>query len=176
MDHSLKTRGDPGSEHFEVRSYPFFQLNRAANRYNQLIEAELRSIGLEVLAWRVLMILGEQAPLPAAKVADLAVINLSTLTRLIARMKKVDLVDTRTSSSDRRVTEIQLTQTGQAKLLEARKLTAPFYGHAIDGFSEEELASFLEMLRRLHGNLAAAPATIELEVKRKAGRLAAQSA
>lgn len=169
MDQSLKTRGDPSSEHFEVRSYPFFQLNRAANRYNQLIEAELRAIGLEVLAWRVLMILGEQSPLPAAKVADLAVINLSTLTRLIARMKKSDLVETATSQSDRRVTEIRLTEAGQAKLLEARHLTAPFYGHAVDGFGEEELASFLEMLRRLHCNLADLPKGMPPEAQRKAG-------
>ena len=154
MADSLKRRGDPGSDAFEVKSYPFFHLNRAASRYNQLIEAELRTIDLEVLAWRVLVILGETSPLPAARVAELCVINLSTLTRLIERMKRLDYVQTATGSADRRVTEISLTQGGENKLREARKLTAPFYRRAMKGISERELGSLLRMLDQLHGNLA----------------------
>ena len=150
---SLKHRGDPASELFEVESYPFYRLNRAASRYNRLIEAELRKIDLEVLAWRVLLILGETSPLPAAKVAELCFINISTLTRLIERMKRAGLVLTATSESDRRVTQIDMTDDGLAKLREARTITAPFYQRAVKGFSERELSSLLRMLDQLHDNL-----------------------
>ncbi|MWV27115.1 MarR family winged helix-turn-helix transcriptional regulator [Aurantiacibacter rhizosphaerae] len=149
----LKDRGDPASELFEVENYPFYRLNRTASRYNRLIEAELRKIDLEVLAWRVLLILGETSPLPAAKVAELCFINLSTLTRLIERMKRAGLVLTFTSESDRRVTQIGMTDAGLAKLKEARVITAPFYQQAIKGFSERELSSLLRLLDQLHDNL-----------------------
>ncbi len=153
MENSLKERGDPSSESFEVESYPFYWLNRAASRYNRLIELELRTINLEVLAWRVLLILGETSPLPAARVADLCFINLSTLTRLIERMKRAGLVLTSTSETDRRVTQISLTDEGMVTLRKARSITAPFYQRAIEGFSERGLASLLRMLDQLHGNL-----------------------
>ena len=64
MPEDLRPYGDPGSDAFRVEAYPFFQLNRAASRYNQVIEAELRVIGIDIPTWRVLMVLGEEQPLP----------------------------------------------------------------------------------------------------------------
>ncbi|WP_417450297.1 MarR family winged helix-turn-helix transcriptional regulator [Kordiimonas sp.] len=146
--------GDPGSDLFQVEAYPFYLLNRAVSRYNVVIEAELRSIDIDIPSWRVLMILGEQSPLAVGQVARSAVINLSTMMRVIERMEKAGLVSTQPAEEDRRVTAISLTEAGRAKLVAAREATAPIYRKLIRGFSAGDFSRLLTLLNRLHDNLA----------------------
>lgn len=149
----LRPFGDPGSDQFRVDAYPFYLLNRAVSRYNVVIESLLRQIGLDIPSWRVLMILGEAEPLPIAQVAKSAVINISTMMRIVERMQKADLIETTASSSDGRVTELRLTATGREKLSAAREASAPVYRKLIRGFSATDFGRMLDMLGRLHDNL-----------------------
>lgn len=153
MAEDLRPFGDPGSDQFRVDAYPFYLLNRAVSRYNVVIESHLRAIGLDIPAWRVLMILGEAEPLPIAQVAKSAVINISTMMRIVERMQKADLIETAPSASDGRVTELRLTDTGREKLAAARDATAPVYHKLIRGFSASDFNRLLTMLGRLHDNL-----------------------
>jgi DNA-binding MarR family transcriptional regulator len=153
MSEDLRPFGNPGSEDFRLDAYPFYLLNRAASRYNVVIESELRGIGIDIPTWRVLMILGEHAPLAIGQVAKSAVINLSTMMRIVERMTKAGLVESAPSESDGRVTEIALTDAGRAKLAAARLVTAPLYEKIIHGFSASDFTRMLDMLGRLHDNL-----------------------
>ncbi|ARR57214.1 MarR family transcriptional regulator [Sphingomonas histidinilytica] len=153
MTKDLRPLGDPGSEEFRVDAYPFYLLNRAVSRYNVVIEAELRAIGIDIPTWRVLMVLGEKAPRPIAQVARSTVINISTMARIVERMTRAGLIDSRPSSEDGRVTEIFLTATGQEKLAAARAVTAPIYRKLIRGFGAEDFGLLIDMLNRLHDNL-----------------------
>lgn len=147
--------GNPGSASFDVEAYPFYQLNRTASRYNRVIGHLLRAIDLEIPAWRVLMILGQASPMPISEVAEKAVINISTMARLVERMKNLGYLRPCPSALDGRVTEIDLTPLGQEKLAVARRITAPFYEAAISGFSKEEFQVFITLMKRLHDNLNA---------------------
>lgn len=149
----LRALGDPGSEHFQVDCYPFYLLNRAVGRYNVIIESNLKPIGIDIPTWRVLMILGEKAPQPLGQVARLAVINLSTLMRIVERMTKAELIEARQSRSDGRITELELTAAGRKKLAAARKITAPIYQQVIQGFSAKDFSVLLTLLNRLYDNL-----------------------
>lgn len=153
MSEDLRPFGDPGSEEFRVEAYPFYLLNRAAGRYNVVIESQLRPIGIDIPTWRVLMILGETEPLPIGQVAKSAVINLSTMMRIVERMTKAGLILTATSASDGRVTELSLTPLGRDKLAAARVATAPIYQQIIRGFSAADFGRLLDYLNRLHDNL-----------------------
>ncbi|RYD60095.1 MAG: MarR family transcriptional regulator [Sphingomonadales bacterium] len=153
MSEDLRPFGDPGSEQFRVDAYPFYLLNRAASRYNTIIDSHLRPIGLEIPSWRVLMILGEAEPQPIAQVAKTAVINISTMMRIVERMTKAGLIITLPSSSDGRVTELTLTDEGRSKLAAARQATAPIYQQIIRGFSATDFGRMLDLLNRLHTNL-----------------------
>lgn len=155
MTEDLRPCGDPGSSGFRVDCYPFYLLNRAVGRYNTLIEAELRKIGVDIPTWRVLMILGERAPQPIGQVARLAVINLSTMMRIVERMTKAKLVESIPSASDGRITELKLTAGGNRKLAAARKVTAPIYKRLIRDFSAKEFSNLLDVLNRLYDNLDA---------------------
>lgn len=149
----MRPFGDPGSDAFRVEAYPFFQLNRAASRYNMIIDRELRTIGIDIPTWRVLMILGEEQPLPIGQVAKMAVINISTMMRIIERMVKAGLILTQTSAQDARVTEVLMTPLGTEKLAAARTVTAPIYRKLIKGFSASDFNRLLDLLSRLHANL-----------------------
>ena len=153
MAEDLRPFGDPGSDQFRVDAYPFYLLNRAVSRYNVVIESQLRGIGLDIPSWRVLMILGEAEPLPIAQVAKSAVINISTMMRIVERMQKAELIETVPSESDGRVTELRFTPMGREKLAAAREATAPIYHKLIRGFSAADFSKLLDLLGRLHDNL-----------------------
>lgn len=153
MSEDLRPFGDPGSDRFRVDAYPFYLLNRAASRYNTVIESHLRPIGLDIPTWRVLMILGEAEPQAIGQVARAAVINISTMMRIVERMAKADLIATMSSASDGRVTELKLTAEGRTKLAAARQAAAPIYQQIIRGFSAKDFGHLLDLLNRLHGNL-----------------------
>jgi DNA-binding MarR family transcriptional regulator len=153
MSEDLRPFGNPGSEHFRLDAYPFYLLNRTASRYNVVIESGLRRIGIDIPTWRVLMILGEHEPLAIGQVAKLAVINLSTMMRIVERMIKASLIAATPSDSDGRVKEIALTEEGRAKLDAAREMTAPLYEKIIRGFSAADFSRMLDLLGRLYDNL-----------------------
>ena len=153
MAEDLRAVGDPGSEQFRVDCYPFYLLNRAVGRYNVVIEGELRKIGIDIPTWRVLMVLGAKEPQPVNQVAKLAVINLSTMMRIVERMQKAALVQSIPSASDGRITELTLSASGRKKLAAARKLAAPVYQKLIRDFSAKEFSTLLTSLNRLHDNL-----------------------
>lgn len=145
--------GNPGAPTFRVKRYPFYLLNRLVSRYNSIIDARLRAITLDIPSWRVLMILGEKSPRPTREIADAAVINLSTMTRIIQRMTAAGLVTSRPSSDDARVTMVCLADAGEAQLAKARQATAPVYEHLVVGLDPAEFEQLIALLGRLHDNL-----------------------
>jgi DNA-binding MarR family transcriptional regulator len=153
MAEDLRAVADPGSEKFRVDCYPFYLLNRAVGRYNVVIEGELRKIDIDIPTWRVLMVLGAKEPQPVGQVAKLAVINISTMMRIVERMQKAGLVQSVPSASDGRITELNLSASGRKKLAAARKLAAPIYQQLIRDFSAKDFSTLLTLLNRLHDNL-----------------------
>lgn len=153
MTSDLRPFGDPGSEAFRVDAYPFYLLNRTASRYNVVIDSLLRPIGLDIPTWRVLMVLGESEPQAIGQVSKVAVINISTMMRIVERMTKAGLVTSLPSASDGRVTEVKLTDEGHEKLASARAATAPIYQRIIRGFSAADFNCLLDLLSRLYDNL-----------------------
>ncbi len=145
--------GNPGAAAFRVKRYPFYLLNRLVSRYNSIIDARLRAIGLDIPSWRVLMILGEKSPRGAREIAEAAVINLSTMTRIIQRMAAAELVTAAPSRDDARVTLVALAPAGKAQLKKARQVTAPIYEHLVTGLAPDEFEQLIALLGRLHDNL-----------------------
>ncbi|MEP6831514.1 MAG: MarR family winged helix-turn-helix transcriptional regulator [Rhizomicrobium sp.] len=153
MRADIRHLGDPGTVDFQVRKYPFYLLNRLVSRYNTIIETQLRAIGLDIPFWRVLMILGERAPQGVGDISEAAVINLSTMTRIVQRMARGKLVRCTPRTDDYRITDVFLTPLGKRKLAAARKITAPVFAAAIAGFSQREFRDTIETLDKLYTNL-----------------------
>lgn len=154
-DSDNRRLGDPGTPLFTLDKYPFYLLNRAVSRYNTIIEGRLRRIAIDIPTWRVLMILGERAPRSIGRIAESAVINLSTMMRIIERMRKAGLVATAANPDDARVTDVFLAPAGEEKLVAARAITAPVYARLIRGLSGRDFDRLVTLLGRLQGNLDA---------------------
>lgn len=100
------------------------------------------------------MVLGESRPRSIGSISDAAVINPSTLTRILQRMTAAGLIMSQAHPDDTRVSVVDLTDTGLAKLGEARAITAPIYLKAIEGFGEAEFSQLITAIERMFHNLA----------------------
>jgi DNA-binding MarR family transcriptional regulator len=119
-----------------------------------VLETELKSVGIDIPSWRVLLILGEKSQLSVGAISEAAIINLSTMMRIVQRMTRAGLVSCQSLEHDMRITQVSLTRDGQAKLDAARKAAAPVYADLITGISERDFCKFLSMLERFQNNLS----------------------
>ena len=145
---------DPGTAQFQVSNYPFYLVNRLTSRYNSVIEAELRKVGLDIPGWRVLMVLGESNPRGVRDLADACVIPLSTMTRIVQRMTAAGFVLSTVSATDARITEVRLTRLGETKVDAARAATSPVYRQVIRHVSAKDFDKLISLLHLLYDNLS----------------------
>jgi DNA-binding MarR family transcriptional regulator len=153
MSVDSRTLGNPGTAAFQLEKYPFFILNRMVGRYNSLIGSGLSAIGIDIPYWRVLLLLGEAAPRSVGNLASAAMINESTMLRIVQRMQRDGLISCSRSQADARVTEVELMALGTEKLVAAREIAAPIYNGLIAGVSARDFERLLALLGRLQTNL-----------------------
>ena len=76
--HSLD-RFKPTHADFDYRDYPFYWIARLDSRYKQLMEKNLKPLGITMIGWRVLMILRQHQTLSVSDISTHAVVKLSTV-------------------------------------------------------------------------------------------------
>lgn len=110
---------DPKSDGsgFDAHEWPFFWLTHATGLYLHRLESILKPVGLDIARWRVLMCLDAGGVRSVSEIAELAIVKLPTMTKLIQRMEREGLLQCEQRLSDGRVTDISLTAAG----LDARK-------------------------------------------------------
>jgi len=77
------------------------------------MEKLLKRIDLDIPRWRVLNILFENDDSSISEISEHAVAKLSTITKIVYRMKDDGLVETSQSTQDGRVTQVSLTAAGR---------------------------------------------------------------
>lgn len=97
---------------FDAREWPFFWLTHATGLYLSKLETGLKKVGLDVGRWRVLMCVRPDNARSISEIADLAIVKLPTMMKLIQRMEAEGLVQTQARASDGRVTDVSLTAAG----------------------------------------------------------------
>ena len=96
-----------------------------------------------------LLALHENGPLPPSQIAKHVMVNSSTVTGIIDRLEKKDLVKRQRISKDRRVITVELTKTGKTL---AENAPSPIQQKIIDGLnklSPSEIEQITLTLRRL---------------------------
>ncbi len=151
-----QTLADPGSSGFRVEHSPFFLMNRTISTYALRMEHALRRVGADIPRWRVLVLASERGPISVSAIADLAVIRLSTATKVIQRLERDGLVKLQRSKRDARVTEVRITAQGRAVTRLVRSAASTIYREAFAGVSAREIRSFNGLLTRILGNLTSA--------------------
>ena len=138
----------------ELGTYLPYLVNRVGQHFISDIAPVLNGVGVDIQSWRVLIALYQRGGQPVGALSDLTSINFSTLSRVLGRMEKKDLIRRLRGIDDARSFTIDLTETGrtvtdtilpQAVALEAR---------ATGNFSEAELATLRQLLGKLYAGLS----------------------
>ena len=110
--------------------------------------------GLSIATWRVLVALSDNGGQRLVDLANMTTIDVSTLSRMVARLVRLDLVSrTRSERSDREVT-VQLTPKGKALVARLIPIAVRFEKAAVAGIPPADLAIVKRALRRMHENMA----------------------
>jgi DNA-binding MarR family transcriptional regulator len=157
VETDAKLRADPLTADFALADYPFYQIARVNDSYALDMETILKTIGMDLPRWRVLMLVHEKTPSGVSEIAERAVIKLSTMTRVIQRMEKEGLVTVSARPTDSRITDVAITDAGREAVVKIRKVASRVYNLAFEDFSAAEIETLLDMLRRLFANLRGFP-------------------
>jgi MarR family transcriptional regulator, organic hydroperoxide resistance regulator len=138
----------------ELGTYLPYLVNRVGQRFISDITPVLSEAGVDIQSWRVLIALSQRGSQPVGALSDLTSINFSTLSRVLGRMEKKDLVRRHRGADDARSFTIDLTATGRSVtetiLPQATALEAKVTGD----FSEAELAMLRQLLGKLYAGLS----------------------
>lgn len=104
----------PGSPRF-VDDYLLYLLARTSHVISAEFHERLRRRGVSVPVWRVLAsLMGSAAGETVTGLADLCLLQQPTMTKLLDRMVRDDLVERMADARDRRVVRVRLTAAGTA--------------------------------------------------------------
>ena len=116
-------------------------------------EERFRALGLAIAQMPVLVALKDGNALTQKELAALAQIEPPTMTHLLARMERDGLIRRSPNPHDKRSSLIFLTPSALKKLPEARAVLLEGNTLALQGFTEQEIATLSQLLRRVVANL-----------------------
>ena len=105
-----------------ARSLPF-ALIRARERVMAPIRKMLAQSDITEQQWRILRALSENGPIEATKLANLAVLQLPSQTRILSSMEKRGLVIRTNNQEDKRKQTVHIAESGQA-IIDKHKASA----------------------------------------------------
>jgi DNA-binding MarR family transcriptional regulator len=149
-----KVRGDPEFPDFQLIDSPLYLIVRTAGRYARELEKALHASGMDLLSWRALMILDEVSPSSVSEIAERSVTRLSTMTRVVQRLEKKNLVKVSKRRSDARVTEVTLTTLGKRCVERERGTAGKLYRRAMRDFSSADIVVLNGFTRRIFANIS----------------------
>src|SRR5579862_4779060 len=121
----------------------------------------LREHQLSIAMWRVLAALSKNGGQRLVDLGQMTSIDVSTLSRMVTRLLRLDLVTrTRSKTSDREIV-VKLTAKGQTALTQLIPTAFHFEEAAIGGISRGDLAVVKRALQKMHENMSALPAIFE---------------
>ena len=147
-------RFKPASEKFEFKEYPFYWVSRLGNRYTQMMEKQLKKVGMNITSWRVGLILREYGTISMTDVATHAVGRLPTMTKAVYRMKDRGLVRLAVSEADARVTMVAITQKGLDLIDQTISETTRTIDLAFKDMASSDVKQLNQLLKKIFKNLS----------------------
>lgn len=150
---SAPRAGDAATPEFELSEWPFYWLSRVVARYLEHLEVALKAEGLDVPRWRVLMSLHGQDMASVSEIAEHAIVKLPTMTKIVQRMQADGLVDCRPRESDGRVTEVVLTEKGEAARDAAWRAATGIYQDVFGHIPPSKVKQLNKLMQQVFHNL-----------------------
>ena len=147
--------GDPvfyRGDHYQINESIGYLLRQLRNVIEREIDAEMSGHALTGVQWGPLMIIHCGMGTTAAEVARVAGVDTGAMTRMLDRLERKGLVHRTRCPKDRRVVRLALTPQGQELCREIPFGLSRVLNALLHGFSEEELAMFKSLARRMLAN------------------------
>ena len=145
----IRHLADPANDEFLLEHSPFFRLTHAESLYQKRMAEHLKAVGMDIPRWRILMILHEKSPSTISEIAERALMNLSTLTRVAQRLARDGLVKLASNQQDARSTDVHITPEGDAAVEKIRAVASRTFRRATEDFSSADLERLNLLLTRL---------------------------
>lgn len=133
----------------------FFLIGRIKEHYTDFLEDELKMRGMHNFVTShadILIVLKMCGELTLSEVADKINRDRSTITTLVAKLRKFGYVRQRKNENDSRSSFLSLTEKGQALLPEFQAITKILFEKATNGILEGEWVNFRKVLDKLYKN------------------------
>ncbi len=131
-----------------------YLLLRAFHHSNRLLQQQIaKETGLYPGQPKILEYLQEHDGCIARDICDGCVLDKSTMTSLLARMEKQELIRKEERDDDRRAVRIYMTEEGREKLKRIKPICFETDETALRGIPQEEREAFLRTLKQITANL-----------------------
>ncbi|MGH8287556.1 MAG: MarR family winged helix-turn-helix transcriptional regulator [Steroidobacteraceae bacterium] len=134
-----------------------FLLKDTSRRYSRRFEERAQALSLTLVQCRALLYLENNQGVSQKRLSELTELDPMTLVRILDRMEADGWVQRRFDPADRRAHTLWLTPKAKPVLDHIAQLIADTRTEALQGLSNEERSKLLELLERVHTNLASLP-------------------
>ena len=124
-------------------------LHQTARAISRIYAEEISQSGIKRSQFPILGFLIRFGPLRLTELADLLFMERTTLTRNLKPLEKLNFVSVTREADDARAKEVKVTDAGQAKFLEARKLWKRAQKRILKKFGVENWRALESSLREL---------------------------
>ncbi|MHB8813766.1 MAG: MarR family winged helix-turn-helix transcriptional regulator [Steroidobacteraceae bacterium] len=134
-----------------------FLLKDTSRRYTRRFEERAQALSLTLPQCRALLHLENNEGVSQKRLSELTEVDPMTLVRILDRMEADGWVQRRFDPADRRAHTLWLTAKSKPVLEHVAHLIAETRAETLHGLSNEERGKLIELLERVHANLASLP-------------------
>ncbi|TYZ08038.1 MarR family transcriptional regulator [Hymenobacter lutimineralis] len=134
----------------------FYSIDRAIRTYRKLAQANIdrARIAITIDQWLVLQVIEEDQNLTQTEIAERVLKDQASVARMIALLLKQGLLTSEAVAHDARRTRLRVTPLGTATLAAVEPVVLSNRAVALQGISDEEVATLRRLLDRIYLNCA----------------------
>ncbi|MCR5886324.1 MarR family transcriptional regulator [Hymenobacter sp. J193] len=132
----------------------FYSIDKAIRTYRKLAQTNIDRAGIAITIdqWLVLRVIEEDQGLTQTEIAERVLKDQASVARMIALLLKHGLLASESVAHDARRNRLQVTPQGQATLAAVEPVILRNRAQALQGISDEELATLRRLLERIYLN------------------------
>lgn len=132
----------------DLFSSPGFLVNRLAHEMAFALESRFKPYGITTSQWAILLMLWQEEGKSQVELQGPLGLEGATITGLLQRMERADLIERRSDPLDKRVWRVYLTARGRSLEPVLIPLAQEVNAYACQGFSADEQAFLVRLLQR----------------------------
>jgi DNA-binding MarR family transcriptional regulator len=136
-------------------NWPIRRMSHVVDQHLANISAALRPYGLTAPMWRVLNGLAEGGPSTIGDIANHTAFERSYVSRLVARMADLGLVETIGDQTDRRFRNVRISEEGTRRHAVARAIVVKLNDQSMDGLSAQDIETLMRLVDKVAKNIGA---------------------